>query len=103
MNRMKKDPPTAERVRELFDYDPDTGELRWRVDRLPYPAGTKVGCADQRGRLVVSVDRRRLYVSRVIWLHVTGKWPQGAIWFRNGNRTDLRWSNLEERSQHAVQ
>jgi len=92
----KRKLPTVDRVRELFDYDPKTGALTWAVDRLPFRAGTLAGC-DSKGRRVVSVDRKRLYVNRVIWLHVTGKWPEGAIWFRNGDRTDLRWSNLEER------
>lgn len=94
---MKGEPPTAARVRELLNYDPETGELTWAVDRLPYPAGSKAGCYDRRNRHIISIDGHRLYGSRVVWLHVTGKWPDGAIWFRNGDRTDMRWENLEER------
>ena len=33
---------TAERVRELLDYDPETGLLRWRVSRGSVAAGTAV-------------------------------------------------------------
>ena len=94
---LKGRPPTADRVREVLDYNPATGELVWRVDRLPYLAGSTAGCSDHRGRRIISIDGRRYYANRLAWLHVTGKWPEGAIWFRNGDRTDMRWENLEER------
>lgn len=31
MPKPLKDPVTVERLRELLNYDPDTGEVRWRM------------------------------------------------------------------------
>lgn len=92
-----KETLTAERLRETLAYDGDSGQFTWLVDRPPIQAGTVAGCKDSRGRRIISVDGWRYYANRLAWLHVTGDWPEGPVWFRNGDITDLSWSNLEER------
>src|SRR5262245_14923519 len=85
--------PSAERVRQLLKYSPETGELRWRVSRRGRGArlGRDAGAGHAKGYRRVSVDGRDYLVHRVIWLWMTGEWPAAQIDHRNGVRDDNRW------------
>lgn len=96
---------TAERVRELFNYCPETGILTNRVKRVRVQAGSPAGCPGSHGYLAVGFDGgpSRL-VHRIIWLWMTGEWPQHQIDHVDGDRKNNRWANLREatRSQNIV-
>lgn len=97
--------PTIERLREVFRYDPETGDLIWisMVSRRA-PIGTKAGSPNSYGYLTVGLDGvRNLAVHRVIWFMVTGEWPP-RIDHRDLDRVNNRWENLRlaTRSQNAA-
>lgn len=88
---------TQERVRELLDYNPRTGDLKWRVSRgNPVKAGDKAGSLMRDGHLEISIDGHRCLVHRVIWLHVYGRWPNGYIDHIDGNPSNNRIENLRD-------
>lgn len=90
---MAKTDLSAEQVRSLFDYDPETGVMRWREGAgWPY-SGRSVGTPNDRGYLRVMIGRRSYRVHRIIWLHVHGEWPD-QIDHINGKKDDNRLSNL---------
>lgn len=86
---------TAERLRELLHYDPETGVLSRRVRVGCAQAGRQLGTT-HHGYLVASVGDRLYRVHRLIWLYVHGSWPRGFIDHINGERADNRIANLRD-------
>lgn len=106
--------PSVEYLRECFDYDPDTGILRWRVrpvshfkggNKNPvksvckrwnaFYAGKPTGSPTGEGHLRVYLDNVNLLVHRVVWKLQTGRDPE-MIDHINRDGCDNRWANLRE-------
>ena len=77
---------TADRVRELFNYDPETGIVSWREDSPPkkvgplHKAGDRFGTSTYPGKnrspkLTGWVAGKQVLLHRIIWLWVTGEMP----------------------------
>jgi hypothetical protein len=90
---------TAERVRELLEYDADTGILRWRVRRGTVVSGRIAGHLDAKGYMALGIDGRLYRLHRVVWLHVYGAWPTQEIDHINRVRHDNRLANLRDVSR----
>lgn len=104
--KKRKSYPTQERVRELFDYDPNTGELTWAIDvrggqgAIRVKRGTTVGAFNStNGYLQTQVDKKFIYLHRIIWIWMEGYAPEHQIDHINRVRTDNRWCNLREINQ----
>ncbi len=87
---------TAQRLRELLDYDPETGALVWRVRSGRSVVGTETKCLDASGRIQVRFGGRTYRASRLAWLHYYGCWPEHEIDHINGIKTDNRIANLRD-------
>lgn len=101
---MNKPKLGAERARELFSYDPETGELRWRVARgsRTFP-GDLAGTIRPDGYVQVRVDGVFHLGHRLVWLILTGNWPVQFIDHINGSRRDNRRTNLRDVSRKCNQ
>jgi len=87
----------SEKVRSLFEYDPNDGHLRWKVKRQKVIKGSIAGYVSKSdGYRYVCFDYNELLAHRVIWLLVTGDWPKSQIDHKNGIRDDNRLINLRE-------
>lgn len=93
---------SAQRVRELLDYNPETGDLIWI-----HPQSKRVSLGDVAGarhratnaksdRFNIGIDGVRYMAHRVIWLWMTGAWPKHEIDHRDQNGANNRWDNLRE-------
>ena len=109
---MIKPLPPVEYLRECFDYDPLTGELRWRqrprehfVNLRAYKiwntryASTIAGAIKSTGYYHVTLYRQYYLVHRIIWKWSTGEEPPPTIDHIDRNRTNNRWNNLRLATQ----
>jgi hypothetical protein len=92
----KNGPLTAERLREVLSYDPETGIFRWLYDHCSVKAGDVAGCPEAKGYLRISVDGRRYKAHRLAWLHYFGVWPDKQVGHRNTIKSENWIDNLRE-------
>ena len=86
---------TAERAKELLDYDPCTGNFYRKVALTnSVKIGDIAGSKNQKGYLEIWVDGKRYYAHRLAWLIETGEFPKEQIDHINCVKTDNRIANL---------
>lgn len=92
---------TAEHIRELLTYDPDTGIFRWRVARNNrIKAGSIAGSFKRAtGYVEIHIDNKCYLAHRLAWFYMAGEWPADDIDHRNLAKDDNRWSNLRPATQ----
>lgn len=89
---------TAERLRELLDYDSQTGMFRWVTRpsgraKSGWFAGSLHG---QTGYRKITIDGASYRAHRLAWLYVHGKWPKRYIDHINREPSDNRIANLRD-------
>lgn len=93
---------TADFVRSVLHYDPETGEFRWRAKAGRYLGGQKIGgvagTTNKAGYIQITIAGNRLYAHRLAWLCVYGEWPE-VIDHINGDCADNRIANLRNCTQ----
>ena len=98
--------PSAEYLRACFDFNPETGELRWNhrprehfsADPIwmmwnKQNAGTSAGSV-VNGYRVVCLDRRPYRAHRIIWKLMIGIEPPPCPDHKDRDKLNNRWSNL---------
>lgn len=104
---------TAETLRALLAYNPETGEFQWRTrpvransarqDKVwnARYAGRRAGCrrrvrnSELHYRCIRVFDR--LYQAhRLAWLYMSGAWPEHHIDHIDGNGENNAWVNLRQ-------
>lgn len=86
---------TAERLREVLSYSPDTGEFVWLVDiGTRGKKGARAGSTSGNGRRHICLDRRTYQASRLAYFFMAGSWPTKQIDHTNVSSADNRWVNL---------
>lgn len=116
---MKLNPVTADQARTLLDYDPETGEFRWRArtpemfvakGQLSQETLCRMWNAKYAGQLTgestyypgyhrLGILGRIYLAHRVAWLISFGEWPKEDIDHVDGNRARNVLSNLREASR----
>ena len=89
---------TADNLRSLLNYDPETGIFTWKNQRSTRPAGSIAGYAKYskaRTRYWYIKISQRLYLAhRLAWLYMTGNWPPAEIDHVDCDGLNNRWQNL---------
>lgn len=106
--------PSPKLLRELFDYEPETGALHWRHRHVSMFSNCGIQPAHyvrdrwnsknagkpalttmlHNGYLFGRLFDRAVRAHHVIWAIMTGEWPTKQIDHLNGIRSDNRWANL---------
>lgn len=95
--------PEQSYLRECFNYNPRTGELRWK--KRPHtrcntrfvgkPAGYRMLRSNSVGHYIaIGIDGGLWLAHRIIWKWVTGRDPPDEIDHRDRDGTNNRWRNL---------
>lgn len=115
---------TPDQLRDLLDYDPDTGRLTWRdrpIKYFPDGPGRYSAVRNQKvfqslfagrpaltarnpgGYLRGNIFGRSVMAHRAAFCLMTGRWPKSQIDHINGDRADNRWVNLREATNRQNQ
>lgn len=98
-------PPTQARLKELFDYNPETGDFVRRVSVISSNgrAGCIAGSTDTTGYRQIRVNGW-LYRAHVLaWVYMTGEYPKDMIDHIDMNRANNAFKNLRECSTNQNQ
>jgi hypothetical protein len=87
-------------VRSRFSYDKDNGVLTRIACSQKCLIGKAAGTLNN-GYLKTYIGSVPYSVHRLIWVMVTGAWPDGCIDHIDGNGRNNRWANLRDVSQKA--
>ncbi len=86
---------TQQIVRDILDYDADTGVFRWRKTRSSNATkGSIAGTISTNGYRQINISGTRYLAHRLAWLYMFGYEPPHTIDHINRVRDDNRISNL---------
>lgn len=86
---------TQERVRELLNYNQETGLVTWNISiNGRAPVGSVAGYVNGRGYRIITIDNHMYPAHRLIWMWMEGYFPESEIDHISGVRDDNRWCNL---------
>ena len=80
MPRKLQEMPPVELLRERLDYNPETGELRWKTHRWSRRVGTIATYTTRAGYHYLNINGSNYCAHRIIWgLHTGEDLPQGMV------------------------
>lgn len=86
---------TWSRLKEVLDYDPESGEFRWRVRAgTRGKVGSLAGTVKKSGYVQIRFGGVQYLGHRLAWFYVTGRWPTEEIDHRDCNPSNNRFANL---------
>lgn len=87
---------TAERLRELVHYCPETGIFTHLKSKGRKKAGMRAGSLRNDGYIYIMIGGVRALAHRFAWLYMTGEWPFNEIDHIDGNKANNTFSNLRD-------
>lgn len=88
---------TADRLREVLSYDPNTGIFHWlKTLSVRAMAGAVAGSLKPSGYICINIDGSRHRAHRLAWIYMTGTAPTKMVDHRDNIRHHNWWSNLRE-------
>lgn len=81
-------------LQDILNYDGVEGAFYWATSRGFKKRGTKASS----GR--ITIDGKAYEAGKLAWFYVYGRWPGKNFRYLNGDRTDIRLSNLTIRKNY---
>jgi hypothetical protein len=91
---------TQERLKSLFNYNPETGEFTRLVSQRSNLVGKIAGYPNRVGSekfyIRIRIDGRLYLAHRLVWLYTYGAWPENDIDHVDQDSLNNRLSNLRD-------
>lgn len=101
---------TQDHLKECLYYSPISGVFTWRTRPVSHFkdykafgiwnkrfAGLLAGSTNkQSGYVSIHVDNKQYRAHRLVWLYMTGLWPENEIDHVNHEKDDNRWRNIRD-------
>ena len=98
---------TIERLREVLNYDPETGKFIWlKTLARRAPAGSEAGTNagnKRRPYVRITIAGEHFHAGPLAWFYAPGVWPKGLVDHRDGDPLNNRLANLREASDSQNQ
>lgn len=86
---------SQERLKEVFNYDVETGVFTWRISSNGrIKIGSVAGEVMAKGYIRIQVDGKRYLAHKLAWLYITGSIPDGQMDHINQDKGDNSYVNL---------
>ena len=85
---------TQSHLKQILDYNPETGDFTRKYATTRYPRGSAIGWVDRHGHRYIEADGVEYRASRLAALYMTGKLPKRALNHRDRNNSNDAWENL---------
>jgi hypothetical protein len=92
-----------EYLKQVLDYDPETGDFFWK--HRPNSSdwwnkrfvGKKAGCVERKiGYVQIPIYEKTYRGHRLAWLYMTGEWPTHEVDHIDLCKSNNAWANLRE-------
>ena len=94
MGQQTKPLPSQEKLKELFNYNPETGIFTWKVNIGRKIKSGQIAGSDKRYN-VIKIDRSEYGSHRLAWMYMTGEDPGDLeVDHKDTDRLNNKWSNL---------
>jgi len=88
--------PNTFYLRQILNYDLETGFLYWKINKSPTATAGSIAGAKSYGYINIRIDNISYRAHRIIWKMFYGVEPANLIDHINRNRSDNRICNLRE-------
>lgn len=94
---MVKTDITQSQLKEILDYDPETGIFKWKIKKSYFAVpGQIAGCLNNFGYVRIGIGKKSYMAHRLAWLWYYGEWPKKLIDHINHKKDDNRICNLRD-------
>ena len=90
---------TQDKLKQLLDYNPETGVFTWVVRKARCIHIGDVAGGNCHGYIRINISGDIYAAHRLACLWMTGDWPADQVDHINHDRSDNRWVNLRQVSQ----
>lgn len=88
---------TQKRLKEVLYYNKVVGVFEWRKRGTRMNPGQMAGVSiKDRGYIMIGIDGKRYPAHHLVWLYMTGVWPENQIDHKDGDKTNNLFENLRE-------